>query len=145
MRRRKPRLSDLPQEILERVFLASKNLSLPLVNRALRRRLSSNSIKWQLVGAAFGPTWNAWYGLDNTAVVSYDGWISDAERIEGDPTFQASLIYHPMARLLYAVADICHSPPSSPAPGLNFPCSSTLSTSGSDSRPIVASTSPSPS
>lgn len=85
-----PRLSQLPQEILERVFIASRNLSLPLVNRELYRLLSNPSIKYQLVGSAFGPTWNAWYGLDNMEVSSYDGWISDAERIEGDPDFQAS-------------------------------------------------------
>lgn len=86
-----PRLSQLPQEMLERVFIASKNLSLPLVNRDLYRRLSNNSIKKQLVGAAFGPTWDAWYGLDGIEVSSYDGWISDAERVAGDSDFQASL------------------------------------------------------
>lgn len=81
-------LSQLPQEILERVFISSKNLSLPRVSRDLYHRLTSDSIKYQLVGAAFGPTWDTWYGLDCVAVQSYDGWISDPGRIEGDPAFQ---------------------------------------------------------
>lgn len=90
MRRKKtlPRLSQLPQEILERVFIASRNLALPLVNRELHHRLSSDSVRYQLVGAAFGPTWGAWYGLDNGEVQSYDEWMSDADRIAGDPAFQ---------------------------------------------------------
>lgn len=88
MRRAVPRLLQLPQEVLERVFIASKNLSLPLVNRELLRRLSTDSIKYQLVGAAFGPTWHAWYGLDNAQVLSYHGWNSDADRIAGDAAFQ---------------------------------------------------------
>lgn len=92
MRKGYPRLSQLPQEILERVFIASQNLSLPLVNHELHNRLSTDSIKYQLVGAAFGPTWDAWYGLDNAEVTSYYGWISDADRIEGNPHFQASLV-----------------------------------------------------
>lgn len=88
MKKTLPRLSQLPQEILERVFIASRNLSLPLVNRELHHRLSSDFIKYQLIGAAFGPTWDAWYGLDSNEVESYEGWISDVDRIEGDPSFQ---------------------------------------------------------
>lgn len=84
------RLSDLPQEVLERVFIASHNLSLPLVNRELHHRLSSDSIKYQMVGAAFGSTWDAHYGIDKFEVSSYDGWQWDAERTEGDPQFQVS-------------------------------------------------------
>lgn len=87
-KRAPPRLSQLPQEILERVFIASMNLALPLVNRELCHRLSSDSVRYQLVGAAFGPTWDAWYGLQNAEVQSYDGWMADADRVAGDPTFQ---------------------------------------------------------
>lgn len=88
-----PRLLQLPQEVLERVFIASKNLSLPLVNRELRRRLSTDSIKYQLVGAAFGPTWDAWYGIDNYELHSYVGWGLDVDRIEGEPAFQVSPLF----------------------------------------------------
>lgn len=88
-----PRLSQLPQEILERIFTVSMNLALPLVNRELHHRLSTNSVRYQLVGAAFGPTWDAWYGLDNSEVQSYDGWMSDADRIAGDATFQVRWIF----------------------------------------------------
>lgn len=84
------RLLQLPQEVLERVFIASKNLSLPLVNRELRRRLSTDSIKYQLVGAAFGPTWDAWYGIDNYEFHSYVSWGLDMAGIEGDAAFQVS-------------------------------------------------------
>lgn len=92
-----PRLSLLPQELLERVFIASKNLSLPRVSHDLYHRLTTDSIKYQLVGAAFGPTWDNWYGLNGIDVSSYSGWVSDAERISGDPAFQASLTPCPVA------------------------------------------------
>ena len=84
------RLSQLPQEVLERIFIASQNLSLPLVSRDLHHRLSSDSIKYQMVGAAFGSTWGAHYGIDKFEVSSYDGWQWEAEVIEGEPDFQAS-------------------------------------------------------
>lgn len=85
-----PWLSQLPQELLERVFLASKNLALPLVNREMHHRLTTDSIKYQLVGAAFATTWDGWYGIDAAEVVSYDGWKLDTNRIEGDAVFQVS-------------------------------------------------------
>ncbi|KAJ4416932.1 hypothetical protein N0V82_006482 [Gnomoniopsis sp. IMI 355080] len=87
-----PRLLQLPQEVLERVFISCKNLALPRVNRELFRRLSTDSIKYQLVGAAFGPTWHAWYGLDNAQVLSYHGWNSDTDRIAGDAAFQSAIL-----------------------------------------------------
>lgn len=90
-----PRILQLPQEVLERVFIASKNLALPLVNRELFRRLSTDSIKYQLVGTAFGPTWHAWYGLDNARVFSYHGWNTDIGRIAGDAAFQVGLAFGP--------------------------------------------------
>lgn len=90
-----PRILQLPQEVLERVFISSKNLALPLVNRELFRRLSTDSIKYQLVGSAFGPTWHAWYGLDNAQVFSYHGWNSDIDRIAGDAAFQVSPAFGP--------------------------------------------------
>lgn len=89
-RLKRARLHQLPHEILERIFIASQNLLLPLVSRELHHMLSGDSIKYRLVGAAFGPTWDAYYGCDNFEIVSYDGWQSDAERIAGDPTFQVS-------------------------------------------------------
>lgn len=91
------RILQLPQEVLERVFVISKNLSLPLVNRELFRRLSTGSIKYQLVGAAFGTTWHAWYGLDNAQVCSYHGWNTDADRIAGDASFQVSPVLDPVS------------------------------------------------
>lgn len=84
------RLSQLPQEVLERVFVASQNLSLPLVSRDLHHRLSSDSIKYQMVGAAFGSTWEPYFGLDKFETLSYDAWQWDVKRIEGDPEFQVS-------------------------------------------------------
>lgn len=90
MRNGLSRLSQLPQEVLERVFIASQNLSLPLVSRDLHHRLSSDSIKYQMVGAAFGQTWDAHYGIDKFEVSSYDGWQWDVKRTEGDPEFQVS-------------------------------------------------------
>ncbi|POS77709.1 hypothetical protein DHEL01_v203894 [Diaporthe helianthi] len=86
------RLSQLPQEVLERVFVASQNLSLPLVSRDLRHRLSSDSIKYQMVGAAFGSTWDGYYGLDKFETSSYDGWQWDMKRTEGDADFQSAIL-----------------------------------------------------
>ncbi|PSR93853.1 hypothetical protein BD289DRAFT_428496 [Coniella lustricola] len=85
-------LLHLPQEMLESIFILSRNLSLPLVNRGLHHRLSADSIKYQLIGAAFGPTMGAWYGLDVAEVSSYAGWPNDADHIEGDPDFQSAVI-----------------------------------------------------
>lgn len=90
MRNGLSRLSQLPQEVLERVFISSQNLSLPLVSRDLHHRLSSDSIKYQMVGAAFGSTWGAQYGMDKFEVSSYDGWQWDLKRIDGNPEFQVS-------------------------------------------------------
>lgn len=84
------RLSQLPQEVLERVFIASQNLCLPLVSRDLHHRLSTDSIKYQMVGAAFGSTWDAHYGIDKFEVSSYDGWQWDVQKAVGDPDFQVS-------------------------------------------------------
>ncbi|KAK7742877.1 Eisosomes component [Diaporthe eres] len=86
------RLSQLPQEVLERVFIASQNLSLPLVSRDLFHRLSSDSIKYQMVGAAFGSTWDAYYGIDKFEVSSYDGWQWDVKRCQGNPDFQSAIL-----------------------------------------------------
>ncbi|ROW16529.1 hypothetical protein VPNG_02836 [Cytospora leucostoma] len=96
---RRARLQQLPHEILERIFIASHNLCLPLASRELYHMLSSDSIKYRLVGAAFGPTWDAYYGCDNFEVMSYDGWQSDAERVEGDPTFQSAILACSWAKL----------------------------------------------
>ncbi|KAG8167738.1 hypothetical protein KVR01_003427 [Diaporthe batatas] len=86
------RLSQLPQEVLERVFVASQNLSLPLVSRDLHHRLSSDSIKYQMVGAAFRSTWDRYYGVDKFETSSYDGWQWDVRRIEGDHDFQSAIL-----------------------------------------------------
>ncbi|ROV95297.1 hypothetical protein VSDG_06027 [Cytospora chrysosperma] len=96
---KRARLHQLPHEILERIFIASQNLFLPLVSRELHHMLSGDSIKYRLVGAAFGPTWDAYYGCDNFEVVSYDGWQSDTERIAGDPTFQSAVLACSWAKL----------------------------------------------
>lgn len=136
-----PRLLQLPQEVLERVFISSKNLALPRVNRELFRRLSTESIKYQLLGAAFGPTWDAWYGLDNARVLSYHGWNSDTDRIAGDAAFQVSQCSAQLRCLRQCpppYVDAHLSLRSSPAPGQSCPCCSLHSTSGSGSTPVGA-------
>lgn len=128
MRKGLSRLSQLPQEVLERVFIASQNLSLPLVSRDLHHRLSSDSIKYQMVGAAFGPTWDAHYGIDKFEVSSYDGWQWDMQRTEGDPDFQVSwaLVELQACRLRRGprarVANSHASPQYSPVPGRKSRC-----------------------
>ncbi|KAF3768724.1 hypothetical protein M406DRAFT_327144 [Cryphonectria parasitica EP155] len=91
-RRDRLQLHKLPQEILEVIFVASRNLSLPLVNSDLYNRLSSPSAKYQLVSAAFGLTWDTYYGLDAISVASYNEWWADEARIIGDPAFQSAIL-----------------------------------------------------
>lgn len=138
------RLLQLPQEVLEHVFIASENLSLPLVNHELRRRLSTDSIKYQLVGAAFGPTWDAWYGIDNYELHSYFSWGVDVERIEGNPAFQVSQRFHRPPDHPSLTTDISISPLYLPAPGQSSTCYSMHLTYGSGSTPAGAPTSPFP-
>lgn len=143
------RLSQLPQEVLERVFVASQNLSLPLVSRDLHHRLSSDSIKYQMVGAAFGPTWDGYYGLDKFETSSYDGWQWDISRIEGDHDFQVSraLLGCSICCLRRVprthITDFYPSLPFSPAPGPEPRCFCHLLTSGSGNTPLGGLISPS--
>lgn len=106
-----PRLLQLPQEMLERIFIGSKNLALPLVNHELHRRLSTDSVKYQLVGVAFGPTWDAWHGKDCYELHSYAGWAVDKARIEGDAAFQVSstsFVYQCIAATGLTRVPVCH-------------------------------------
>lgn len=95
----KSELDKIPQELLDRIWAASENLALPFVNRELRNRLSNDSSRKIMVGAAFGPTWDAWYGLGNDEVQSYFGWVSDAGRIAGDPALQSAILAYSWATL----------------------------------------------
>lgn len=145
-----PRLSQLPQEILERIFIASTNLALPLANRELYHRLTSTSVRYQLIAAAFGPTWDAWYGVDAAEVQSYDGWMVDAHRIAGNPAFQvrhpSTVCFHRpnTAGLTMITITTAASPPSSPARGPSAACSWRPSMSGSASTPMAGRTLPFP-
>lgn len=84
-----PLLLQLPQEILERVCIASQNLELAHVNRELYQRLSSNLIRKQHVMTAFGPTWDEFFGVDRDNAV----WLChppDVRNTKGNPEKQAS-------------------------------------------------------
>ena len=85
------RLEQLPVEVLERILVLCENLVLPRCSRTMYHKLGGESVKQQLVIAAFGPTWDRWYGIPVTGVQSYHGWKTDYARIGGDPKFQASL------------------------------------------------------
>lgn len=83
-------LEKLSRELVERIFLASENLALPRCSRTLYHKLGSESVKQQLLIAAFSPTWDTWYDLPFGDLKSYHGWEKDNKRVSGDPKFQVS-------------------------------------------------------
>lgn len=87
------RLLQLPQEILERVYIASENLELSQVNRELYQRLSSDSMHKQDVIEAFSPTWDASFGVDNDEKHPDGGWVPDPKNTVGNPEKQVSFEY----------------------------------------------------
>lgn len=93
-RRTKPKragstpIERLPLEVLEQIFLFSKNTNLPKSSPYIGRTLSERLTLLRLVVEAFGPTWDVWFGCVPGTVRSYDGWERDAKRFGGDPKFQ---------------------------------------------------------
>ncbi|KAI0487341.1 hypothetical protein F4859DRAFT_252025 [Xylaria cf. heliscus] len=99
---RHPRASEiersLPLEILEHIFWLSENVNFPRAGLRLGRLLSGPSTLRKTFIAAFGPTWEVWFGCVNgrgkdfPRVHSYAGWEEDADRIGGNPSFQTDLL-----------------------------------------------------
>lgn len=96
-RRIKPRragsalIERLPLEVLEQIFLLSKNLNFPRSSLYIGRILSERVTLLRLVVEAFGPTWDLWFGCVPGTVCSYYGWERDGKRFGGDPKFQVGI------------------------------------------------------
>lgn len=97
---RRPRASNIeksmPLEVLERIFWFSENVNLPRASPRLGRLLSGASTLRETFLAAFGPTWDVWFGCvdgrgpASPRIHSYAGWDEDADRFGGNSAFQVS-------------------------------------------------------
>ncbi len=89
-KRRKPLSLEerLPLEVLERIFVLSENLSLLRCNRSIYFLLTTRKVFLELIIAAFGDTWDNWFGCVSSEVTSYVGATSDGDRFGGKPEFQ---------------------------------------------------------
>ncbi|KAI1183535.1 hypothetical protein F5B17DRAFT_121064 [Nemania serpens] len=99
---RRPRASNIeksmPLEVLERIFWFSENVNLPRASPRLGRLLSGASTLRETFLAAFGPTWDVWFGCvdgrgpASPRIHSYAGWDEDADRFGGNSAFQTDLV-----------------------------------------------------
>lgn len=99
---RRPRASNIersmPLEVLERIFWFSENVNLPRASPRLGRLLSGASTLRETFLAAFGPTWDVWFGCvdgrgpGSPVIHSYADWDKDADRFGGNPAFQTDLL-----------------------------------------------------
>ncbi|KAM0282238.1 hypothetical protein ACHAQH_003102 [Verticillium albo-atrum] len=102
---------QLPLEILERIFYLSENLAFPRCSPLLGRLLSGRQTLLGAAVAAFAPTWDAWYGVDQRRLQGFH-WkhrLTDAERARcraieeglhpGNPAFQSAILACPWADL----------------------------------------------
>ncbi|KAI1111853.1 hypothetical protein F5Y14DRAFT_288181 [Nemania sp. NC0429] len=100
---RRPQASNIeksmPLEVLERIFWFSENVNLPRASPRLGRLLSGASTLRETFLAAFGPTWDVWFGCIDwqgppgvPKIHSYVGWDQDADRFGGNPAFQTDLL-----------------------------------------------------
>jgi hypothetical protein len=84
-----PLLEKLPLEVLERIFVFSENVEFLKCSRKIGGMLSNHSSLVEFVAAAFGPTWDNWFGCVSKEVMSYKGNMTQhASRLGGDPKFQ---------------------------------------------------------
>jgi hypothetical protein len=85
-------IEELPTEILERIIFLAGNLNFLRSSLRLGYRFSAPSFLTELLGAAFAPTWDAFFGhpreLINTDLRIYFLTTDHTERMLGDPSFQ---------------------------------------------------------
>ncbi|CAJ2504230.1 Uu.00g116240.m01.CDS01 [Anthostomella pinea] len=98
---------EVPLEVLERIFWFSENVNLPRCSPRFGRLLSGPSTLRETFIAAFGPTWDVWYGCvqdtkrNARTVHSYTGWDHDSDRFGGNPVFQSALLEYPWANISF--------------------------------------------
>ncbi|KAK0659778.1 hypothetical protein QBC41DRAFT_331287 [Cercophora samala] len=85
------RLESLPAEILWPIAVRSQNPDLMRVNKFLRHVLSARSFALEMTVAAFGPTWDVYFGRPKSRISSRrdDYEISQSP---GDPQFQGNVL-----------------------------------------------------
>lgn len=82
-------LERLPTELLERVFHFCLNLGLPRASPIVGAKLSSTTVFNGTMFAAFGPTWDSWYGREKVVEeVEGNDEISD----DGDAELQSAVL-----------------------------------------------------
>ncbi|KAI2639405.1 hypothetical protein GGS21DRAFT_429275 [Xylaria nigripes] len=101
-RPRRPKASNieksLPLEVLEHILWLSENVNFPRASPRLGRLLSAPSTLRETFLAAFGPTWDVWFGCVNgrdtefPVVHSYAEWGDDTIRFGGNPAFQTDIL-----------------------------------------------------
>ncbi|KAL2757847.1 hypothetical protein ACRALDRAFT_207092 [Sodiomyces alcalophilus JCM 7366] len=79
---------QLPLEILERIFLLSENVAFPRSSPLLGRLLSGHGTLIAALIAAFGPTWDAHFGVNRHQIQSFSGDHLVPCLCPGNPDFQ---------------------------------------------------------
>ncbi|ROT34768.1 hypothetical protein SODALDRAFT_382338 [Sodiomyces alkalinus F11] len=99
---------QLPLEILERIFLLSENAAFPRCSPLLGRLLSGHTTLLAALIAAFGPTWNAYFGVNQHQVQTFrgpgaafqrEGHHLAASLYPGNPQFQSDILACPWATI----------------------------------------------
>ncbi|KAK4660527.1 hypothetical protein QC762_119770 [Podospora pseudocomata] len=90
----KSRLESLPPEMLWPIAVRSQNLHLLRVSKFLRGLLSDRSFELEMAVAAFGPTWDMYFGRPRSTI----GSPPEPEQFPGDPKFQGNVL---VARLMH--------------------------------------------
>ena len=78
-------LEKLPWEVLETIFLHCLNLEMPRASPVIAGKLSSEATFLRAMMAAFGPTWDQYYG--DWRIFSFLAPDYDNDN-EGDPKLQ---------------------------------------------------------
>ncbi|KAK3367025.1 hypothetical protein B0T24DRAFT_634552 [Lasiosphaeria ovina] len=92
-------IERLPAEILEQILFMSENLNLPRSSLRIGRLLSGRSFLSELAVAAFGPTWDLWFGCVRSQIRSYRDYEADYHRVGGNPEFQSAVLACPRMSL----------------------------------------------
>ncbi|KAK0717105.1 hypothetical protein B0T26DRAFT_646438 [Lasiosphaeria miniovina] len=77
----------------------SENLNLPRSSLRIGCLLSGRSFLSELAVAAFGPTWDLWFGCVRSQIRSYRDYEADYHRVGGNPEFQSAVLACPRMSL----------------------------------------------
>ncbi|KOS17666.1 hypothetical protein ESCO_003244 [Escovopsis weberi] len=97
--RPRPRLDSLPDELLEAIFLLSRNLALPRASLLLGKKLSARATLLRTVMLAFGDTWAHGFGVPLDRAATHGPWPrrDDPDAFPGDPALQSAVLLEPWA------------------------------------------------